>query len=171
MELVVSHHQPSASSSSSITNHPVLPTTVSSTSTSAYEPMDIAATAAAAYALAKNGRTPPNAGLSLELLSQILAAASGGAMSPQLFAPTWNISVSVLPESKSNAIFLFQNLEFWLCSVFRALIQCLFRTNRYYVLTLRQDSSISRTTATALDKTTAMISLSLVFFLCFLLQM
>ena len=85
MELV-SHH------ASTSTNASVLPN--SGSSTSAYEQIDVAATAAAAYALAKNGRTSANAGLSLELLSQILAA-SGGAMSPQLFAPTWNISVSV----------------------------------------------------------------------------
>jgi hypothetical protein len=78
---IVSHHPSSSSANSSVT----------STSTSAYEPIDVAATAAAAYALAKNGRTPTNTGLSLELLSQILAA-SGSAISPQLFAPTWNIS-------------------------------------------------------------------------------
>jgi hypothetical protein len=81
MELV-SHHPPTSTTSSSVT------------STSVYEPIDVAATAAAAYALAKNGRTSTNAGLSLEILSQILAA-SGSTMSPQLFAPTWNISVSV----------------------------------------------------------------------------
>ncbi len=95
MELV-SHHP----SSSSSTNSSVLSTTISSTSASAYEQIDVAATAAAAYALAKNGRTSTNPGLSLELLSQILAA-SGSAISPQLFAPTWNISVS-LYRKKSN---------------------------------------------------------------------
>ncbi|CAF3704242.1 unnamed protein product, partial [Adineta steineri] len=75
-------HLPSTSTTSS-----VLPTTVSSTLP--YEQIDVAA-----YTLAKNGRTPTNPAISLELLSQILAA-SGGAMSsqlPQLFAPTWNIS-------------------------------------------------------------------------------
>ncbi|UJR35760.1 hypothetical protein I4U23_028508 [Adineta vaga] len=82
MELVT--HLPSTSTTSS-----VLPTVVPSTST--YEPTDVAATAAAAYTLAKNGRTPASAGLSLELLSHILAA-SGTGISPQLFAPTWNIS-------------------------------------------------------------------------------
>ncbi len=87
MELV-SHH-PSAA-----TNTSVLPNPGPSVPTAAYEQIDVAATAAAAYALSKNGRPPANAGLSLELLSQILAA-SGGAMSPQLFAPTWNISVSL----------------------------------------------------------------------------
>jgi hypothetical protein len=85
MELV-SHHQ------STPTNPSVLPTTGSST-TAAYEQIDVAATAAAAYALAKNGRPSTSTGLSLELLSQILAA-GGSAISPQLFAPTWNISVS-----------------------------------------------------------------------------
>jgi hypothetical protein len=88
MELV-SHH-PSTS-----TNSSVLSTSGSTASTSTYESIDVAATAAAAYALAKNGRTSTNTGLSIELLSQILAA-SGSAISPQLFAPTWNISVSFL---------------------------------------------------------------------------
>jgi hypothetical protein len=52
------------------------------TSTFSYEPMN-------PYAIIKNERMPPTNGLSLELLSQILATNS----SP-LFAPTWNISVS-----------------------------------------------------------------------------
>ncbi|CAF2527129.1 unnamed protein product [Rotaria sp. Silwood2] len=85
---ILSHHQTTSTNSSAI------PTTGSSTSTSStsYEQIDVTATAAAAaYALAKNGRVPTNNGLSLELLSQILAA-SGTAISPQLFAPTWNIS-------------------------------------------------------------------------------
>jgi hypothetical protein len=80
---LVSHH-PSTS-----TNSSVLPTAESLP----YEQIDVAATAAAAYTMAKNARTTSNTGLSLELLSQILAA-SGNAISPQLFAPTWNISVS-----------------------------------------------------------------------------
>ena len=85
MELI-SHH-------SSLSANPVtLPSAGSSSSP--YEQIDVAATAAAAYALSKNGRTAPNPSLSLELLTQILAA-SGNAISPQLFAPTWNISVSV----------------------------------------------------------------------------
>jgi hypothetical protein len=40
------------------------------------------------YPMIKNERIPPTNGLSLELLSQILATNG-----PQLFAPTWNISV------------------------------------------------------------------------------
>ncbi|CAF1501770.1 unnamed protein product [Rotaria sp. Silwood1] len=84
---ILSHHQ------STSTNLSGIPTTGSATSTTtSYEQIDVTATAAAAaYALAKNGRPPTNNGLSLELISQILAA-SGTAISPQLFAPTWNIS-------------------------------------------------------------------------------
>ncbi|CAF4671412.1 unnamed protein product [Rotaria socialis] len=83
---IISQHQ----STSAIPS--VVPTTTSSTTTSTYEHIDVTTSAAAAaYALAKNGRTPTNTGLSLELISQILAA-SGTAISPQLFAPTWNIS-------------------------------------------------------------------------------
>jgi len=101
MELI-SHHQstPATSSILSTTGSSITTTTTTTTataaaavSTPAFEPIDVAATAAAAYALAKNGRAPPNPGLSLELLTQILAA-SGSAISPQLFAPTWNISVN-----------------------------------------------------------------------------
>lgn len=89
MELV-SHRQPTPTTTpgSSITS---TTTTATTAVTSAFEPIDVAATAAAAYALAKNGRAPANPALSLELISQILAA-SGSAISPQLFAPTWNIS-------------------------------------------------------------------------------
>ncbi|CAF1611709.1 unnamed protein product [Adineta ricciae] len=82
MELVT--HHPSTS-----THSTVLSTTAPSTST--YESNDATATAAAAFTLAKNGRAPANAGLSLELLTHILAA-SGNPIGPQLFAPTWNIS-------------------------------------------------------------------------------
>jgi hypothetical protein len=103
MELV-SHHP------STLTNSSILPTTGSATLP--YEQIDVAATAAAAYTLAKNGRAPTNAGLSLELLSQILAASSSSAISPQLFAPTWNISVSLI---KQNSILFSSYLEFWLC--------------------------------------------------------
>lgn len=105
---IISHHQ------STSTNPSVVPPTTSSTSTAAaaavviptttalsvstpsYEHIDVnaaTAAAAAAYALSKNGRAPTSAGLSLELLSQIIAA-SGTAINSQLFAPTWNISVS-----------------------------------------------------------------------------
>ena len=92
LELVSLH--PTSASTTTISSS-VLSTSGSSTTTtttSAFEPIDAATTAATAYALAKNSRTPTSAGLSLELLSQILAA-SGTAISPQLFAPTWNISV------------------------------------------------------------------------------
>ncbi|CAM4813817.1 unnamed protein product [Rotaria magnacalcarata] len=83
---IISQHQ----STSAVPS--VVPTTTSSATTSAYEHIDVTTSAAAAaYAIAKNGRTPTNTGLSLELISQILAA-SGTAISPQLFAPTWNIS-------------------------------------------------------------------------------
>ena len=78
-----------------VTHHPPTSTLSTTTpSTSTFEPNDVAATAAAAYTLAKNGRAPANAGLSLELLSHILAASSN-TIGPQLFAPTWNISVSL----------------------------------------------------------------------------
>ena len=89
----VSHHPPLPLPSAS-----TLPLTVSSSvsasssSTLPYEQMDVSASAATAYALAKNSRTTSNTGLSLELISQILAA-SGNPIAPQLFAPTWNISV------------------------------------------------------------------------------
>lgn len=87
---LVSHHP---TLSATTINSSVLSTPGPTTSTPVYEQINVTTTAAAAaYALAKNGRTPATAGLNLELLSQILAA-SGGAISPQLFAPTWNISV------------------------------------------------------------------------------
>jgi len=86
MELI-SHH-PAMIPSNPITTGPSTSSTVTPLP---YEQIDVAATAAAAFALAKNGRTATNPGLSLELISQILAASSN-AMSPQLFAPTWNIS-------------------------------------------------------------------------------
>jgi hypothetical protein len=56
------------------------------TSASSYEQID-------PYPMIKNEQMPSTNGLSLELLSQILAASGS-----QLFAPTWNISVSYLIE-------------------------------------------------------------------------
>jgi hypothetical protein len=134
MELV-SHHQPTS------TNPSVLSTTGSSASTSPYEQIDVAATAAAAYTLAKNGRTASNAGLSLEILSQLLAA-SGSAISPQLFAPTWNISVCL--NNQNKILFLnFIRFRILVMPIFLALIHCLFQTNQYYVLMLHQHIHLS----------------------------
>lgn len=84
---------------SSTTSGNSLPSSVTAPSTASlpYEPIDVtstAAAAAAAYALAKSGRAAASSpAINLELLTQIFTA-SGNAMSPQLFAPTWNISVS-----------------------------------------------------------------------------
>jgi hypothetical protein len=61
------------------------------------------------YPMIKNERLPPTNGISLELLSQILTTSG-----PQLFAPTWNISVSI-DDDDLHPINVFFALEFWLC--------------------------------------------------------
>jgi len=53
----------------------------------------------------KNERITPTNGLSLELLSQILTTNG-----PQLFAPTWNISVSI--RNLSFSIIFKKNIDF-----------------------------------------------------------
>ena len=91
MELV-SHHQPLPLTASALPPPVLSSVPASSSTTLPYEQIEASASAATAYALAKNSRTTSNTGLSLELISQILAA-SGNPIGPQLFAPTWNISV------------------------------------------------------------------------------
>jgi hypothetical protein len=76
----------------------------SSSSSLPYEPIN-------PYTMIKNERIPPSTnGLSLELLSQILATSG-----PQLFAPTWNISVSYFFYISINQMTCILLIEFWLC--------------------------------------------------------
>jgi len=78
------------------------------------------------YTMIKNERITPTNGLSLELLSQILATNG-----PQFFAPTWNISVSHLIVKYIELNILFYRILVTL--IFRALIQYQFLMNQFYV--------------------------------------
>jgi hypothetical protein len=89
-------------------------------STFSYEPIN-------PYAIIKNERLPPTNGLSLELLSQILATNN-----PPLFAPTWNISVSHLisfNKQKSNIYFY----RISVLQIFLGQVQYQFLMNQLYV--------------------------------------
>jgi chromosome segregation ATPase len=77
-----SSHKSTKITSSEMDHFSTNSTSSSSSSSLPYDSMN-------PYTMIKNERLPPSNGLSLELLSQILATSG-----PQLFAPTWNISVS-----------------------------------------------------------------------------
>jgi hypothetical protein len=79
------------------------------------------------YTMIKNERLPSTNGISLELLSQILTTNG-----PQLFAPTWNISVSNCDLRKIKIVYFCRIL---VMQIFLAQIQYQFLTNQFYVHT------------------------------------
>jgi hypothetical protein len=111
---------------SSINDSSHLPTKSSKMTSSEMEYLPTSYDAIHPYPMIKNERLPPTNGISLELLSQILTTNG-----PQLFAPTWNISVRNDDLQKKNSIKSFYRILVMPISLGQ--IPYPFLTNHFYV--------------------------------------